>query len=117
MIEDVSCIRFRPQREVQHKDHIEFIAGRGCFSPIGRSGHGKQEILLRRECAKDGIHLILHEVSGIPLVNCINLIKRSHYYFRSSTLLDFTMSINGLIVINISKSIGMKFLRVLKDNS
>ena len=65
MIEDVSCIRFRPQREVQHKDHIEFIAGRGCYSQIGCSGYGKQEIFLRQECAKAGIHLILHEVSQL----------------------------------------------------
>ena len=63
MIEDVSCIRFQPQQEVQHKDHIEFLAGRGCYSQVGRSGYGKQEIFLRRECAKVGIHLILHEVS------------------------------------------------------
>ena len=63
MIEDVSCIRFKSQREVQHKDHIEFIAGRGCYSQIGRSGYGRQEIYLRRECAQVGTHLILHEVS------------------------------------------------------
>ena len=63
MIEDVSCIRFQPQSEVQHKDHIEFIAGRGCFSEVGRSGVGKQRILLRQECAQNGLHVILHEVS------------------------------------------------------
>ena len=63
MIEDVSCIRFRPQSEVQHKDHIEFIASRGCYSQVGRSGYGKQEIFLRKECAQVGIHLIVHEVS------------------------------------------------------
>ena len=63
MIEDVSCIRFQEQREVQHKDHIEFLAGRGCYSQVGRSGYGKQEIFLRRECAQVGTHLIVHEVS------------------------------------------------------
>ena len=62
MIEDVSCIRFRPQSEVHHKDHIEFRSGRGCYSQIGCSGYGKQEIVLRRECAQVGTHLILHEV-------------------------------------------------------
>ena len=36
MIEDVSCIRFQPQSEVRHKDYIEFIAGRGCWSQVGR---------------------------------------------------------------------------------
>ena len=61
MIENVSCIRFRPQREVQHYDHIEFVSGRGCYTQIGRSGYGKQEIVLRPECAKVGSHLILHE--------------------------------------------------------
>ena len=66
MIEDVSCIRFRPQREVQHKDHIEFFAGRGCYSQIGRTGYGKQEIFLRQECAQVGTHLILHEVLTVP---------------------------------------------------
>ena len=63
MIEDVSCIRFQQQREVQHKDYIEFLAGRGCYSQVGRSGYGKQEIFLRRECAQVGTHLIVHEVS------------------------------------------------------
>ena len=63
MIEDVSCIRFQQQREVHHKDHIEFLAGRGCYSQVGRSGYGKQEIFLRRECAQVGTHLIVHEVS------------------------------------------------------
>ena len=63
MIEDVSCIRFKPQQEVQHKDHIEFLAGRGCYTEVGRSGYGKQEIFLRPECAKVGTHLIVHEVS------------------------------------------------------
>ena len=63
MIEDVSCIRFQPQSEVQHNDYIEFIASRGCYSQVGRSGHGKQEIFLRQECAQVGIHLIVHEVS------------------------------------------------------
>ena len=63
MIEDVSCIRFKSQHEVQHKDHIEFLTGRGCYSQVGRSGNGKQEIVLRQECAKVGTHLILHEVS------------------------------------------------------
>ena len=63
MIEDVSCIRFQQQREVQHKDHIEFLAGRGCYSQVGRSGYGKQEIFLRKECAQVGTHLIVHEVS------------------------------------------------------
>ena len=63
MIEDVSCIRFQPQREVQHKDHIEFLAGRGCWSQVGRSGYGKQEIFLRKECAQVGTHLIVHEVN------------------------------------------------------
>ena len=63
MIEDVSCIRFQPQSEVQHKDYIEFIASRGCYSQVGRSGHGKQEIFLRQECARVGTHLIVHEVS------------------------------------------------------
>ena len=62
MIEDVSCIRFRPQQEVHHKDHLEFISGWGCLSEVGRSGYGKQHIYLRRECAQDGPHLILHEV-------------------------------------------------------
>ena len=61
MVEDVSCIRFRPQHEVQHQDHLEFISGRGCFSAVGRSG-GKQHIFLRHECARVGPHLILHEV-------------------------------------------------------
>ena len=63
MIADVSCIRFKPQQKVQHKDHIEFIAGRGCYTGVGRSGYGKQEIFLRPECAKVGTHLIVHEVS------------------------------------------------------
>ena len=63
MIEDVSCIRFQPQSEIHHKDHIEFIAGRGCWSQVGRSGYGKQEIYLRQECARVGTHLILHEVN------------------------------------------------------
>ena len=63
MIEDVSCIRFQQQREVQHKDHIEFLAGQGCYSQVGRSGYGKQEIYLRQECAQVGTHLIVHEVS------------------------------------------------------
>ena len=71
MIEDVSCIRFKSQREVQHKDHIEFLAGQGCYSQVGRSGYGKQEIILRQECAKVGTHLILHEV-GINLRLSIN---------------------------------------------
>ena len=61
MVEDVSCIRFRPQQEVQHYDHIVFSSGRGCYTQIGRSGFGKQEIFLRPECAKVGSHLILHE--------------------------------------------------------
>ena len=65
MIEDVSCIRFQPQSEVQHKDHIEFLAGRGCYSQVGRWGYGKQEIYLRQECAQVGTHLILHEVSQL----------------------------------------------------
>ena len=64
MIEDVSCIRFKPQQEVQHKDHIEFIAGRGCYTEVGRSGYGKQGIFLRPECAKVGTYLIVHEVSS-----------------------------------------------------
>ena len=61
MVEDVSCIRFRAQREVQHYDHLEFLSGRGCYTQIGRSGNGKQEIFLRPECAQVGTHLILHE--------------------------------------------------------
>ena len=108
MIEDVSCIRFKPQQEVQHKDHIEFLAGRGCYSQVGRSGYGKQEIFLRRECAKVGIHLILHEVSYIVATSDQEFIDSSfEYYFRFSTRSDFTMSTNGLTGINISKSIGM----------
>ena len=104
MIEDVSCIRFKPQQEVQHKDHIEFLAGRGCYSQVGRSGYGKQEIFLRRECAKVGIHLILHEVSYIVATSDQEFIDSSfEYYFRSSTRSDFTMSIKGLTGINISK--------------
>ena len=63
MIEDVTCIRFQSQQDVQHKDHLEFIAGRGCWSQVGRSGNGKQEIVLRKECAQVGTHLIVHEVS------------------------------------------------------
>ena len=62
MIEDISCIRFQPQDEAQHKDYLEFISGRGCFSQVGRSGFGKQQIVLRHECARVGTHLILHEV-------------------------------------------------------
>ena len=63
MIEDVSCIRFRPQSEVNHHDHIEFISTfRGCYTQVGRSGFGKQGIFLRPECAKGGPHTILHEV-------------------------------------------------------
>ena len=96
MIEDVSCIRFKPQQEVQHKDHIEFLAG--------------QEIFLRKECAKVGIHLILHEVSHTVATSDQELRMHSifidssfEYYLRSSTRSDFTMSINGLIGINISK--------------
>ena len=112
MIEDVSCIRFKPQREVQHKDHIEFLAGRGCWSQVGRSGYGKQEIILRQECAKVGTHLILHEVSQLR-----QSVSSLFYNFRSSTLLDFTMNINVLTVINISKLIGMLFIEILKANS
>ena len=62
MIEDVSCIRFKPQSEVNHKDFIEFLAGRGCYSQIGRSGYGKQEIFFRRECAQVGTHFIAKQV-------------------------------------------------------
>ena len=110
MIEDVSCIRFKPQQEVQHKDNIEFLAGRGCYSQVGRSGYGKQEIFLRKECAKVGYHLILHEVSHTVATSDQELRMHSifidssfEYYLRSSTRSDFTMSINGLIGINISK--------------
>ena len=111
MIEDVSCIRFKPQQEVQHKDHIEFLAGRGCYSQVGRSGYGKQEIFLRKECAKVGIHLILHEVSHtvstsdreLRMQHSIFIDSSFEYYFRSSTRSDFTTSISGLIGINISK--------------
>ena len=106
MIEDVSCIRFKPQRDVQHKDHIEFLAGRGCYSQVGRWGHGKQEIYLRHECAQVGTHLILHEVSQLILSNS-TLTIIPMYNLRFSTLLDFIMSTNVLTVINISKSIGM----------
>ena len=111
MIEDVSCIRFQPQQEVQHKDHIEFLAGRGCYSQVGRSGYGKQEIFLRKECAKVGIHLILHEVSHTvatsdqesKMQHSIFIDSSFEYYFRSSTRSDFTTSINGLTGINISE--------------
>lgn len=43
MIEQVSCIRFQTQTEVNHKDYIEFRSGRGCMSQVGRSG--KETIL------------------------------------------------------------------------
>ena len=60
MIENVSCIRFKPQTEVNHKDFIEFVPGIGCYSQIGRSG-GKQVIFLRTECAQE-IRVILAQV-------------------------------------------------------
>ena len=51
---------------IPDKEHIEFIAGRGCYSQVGRSGRfRKQEIFLRPECAQGGNHLILHEVSKL----------------------------------------------------
>ena len=62
MIEDVSSIRFKPQSEVNHKDFIEFFAGRGCYSEVGRSGYGIQGIYFRPECAKVGPHLLAHDV-------------------------------------------------------
>jgi len=40
IIEDVSCIRFQTQSEVNHKDYIEFRYGRGCMSQVGRSVKG-----------------------------------------------------------------------------
>ena len=72
MIEEVSCIRFKPQTEVHHKDFIEFVHSRGCYSFVGRSGDGKQEIFLRSECAQAGTHVIAHQViyhQDVPKVN------------------------------------------------
>lgn len=63
MIEEVSCIRFKPQSEVKHDDFIEFLAGRGCYSQVGRVGYGQQEIFFRPECAQVGTRLLTHEVS------------------------------------------------------
>ena len=111
MIEEVSCIRFKPQTEVNHKDFIEFHSGRGCYSPVGRLRHGKQKILLRSECAKEGTHLIAHQVINHEVVPEVNV-----FLLRSFMPWDFTTSISVLAVTNISKSTGIKFPKVLSLN-
>ena len=61
MIENVSCIRFRNQSQVQHKDYIHFTKGfMVCNSNVGRNGTGRQNITLDEDCAKD--YIIIHEV-------------------------------------------------------
>ena len=111
MIEDVSCIQFKPQSEVNHKDFIEFLPGRGCYAQVGRSGYGKQEIVLRQECAQVETHLIAHQVIYHEVVPEVN-----NFLLRYFMLWDFTTSISVLIVTNISKSTGTKFTKALSLN-
>ena len=62
MIEDVSCIRFKDQNQVQHRDFIEFrYYANSCYSYVGRVG-GKQAVYFGFNCAQEGIHTIVHEV-------------------------------------------------------
>ena len=75
MIEDISYIRFRSQSEVQHKDYIQFVNGgySGCYSQVGRSEKGRQDIKLNEICAQMGIYMIIHEVCKNYMVRVVAL--------------------------------------------
>ena len=60
IIEDVSCIQFKNQKDVNHTDFIEFVFGDGCWSSVGRD-KGKQKIMIG-DCAELGNYTIIHEV-------------------------------------------------------
>ena len=107
MIENGSCIRFKPQTEVNHKDFVEFVPDyRSCSAQVGRSGYGKQAIHLHRKCAEIGIHVILDQVINHEVVPEINV-----FLLRSFMFWDSTTSISVLTVTNISKSTGIKLTK------
>ena len=128
MIEDISYIRFRNQSQVQHKDYIEFTSSRGCYSFVGRSEKGRQEIKLNEICAQIGIHMIIHEVC-IKLTTKVVRREMSHLhqfsafkcallsnFFRCFTLLVFTTSTKGQIGTNLSILISRRLIRIIIPN-
>ena len=67
MIEDVSCIRFKPQSEVNHKDFIEFLAGRGCYSQACTLFHARIPVKMRIIKVSHFILIPLLQVPKFPL--------------------------------------------------
>lgn len=57
-----TCIRFVPR--TNQKDYVQFNAKGGCYSQIGRTGRGWQEISIGRGCESLGtvIHEMMHAI-------------------------------------------------------
>lgn len=57
-----TCIHFAPKPEGFAGDYINFFAGRGCYSYVGRLGRGKQQLSIGRGCEYKGtaMHEMMH---------------------------------------------------------
>ena len=83
MIEDHSCIQFKDQSEVNHRDYIEFVYKYKCWSYVGRQT-GNQTIMLDGQCIQHE-YMIIHEVNTIfrnmiySIDSMLGIPKRTHF--------------------------------------